>query len=237
MMVAEDRNGVVTVFTSEESVKSYLQKRRGAYTALRTVNGDSLVDWAAHMTRLLSSIQKTEGATFAGNQQTLECICLGLIKAAIPADCKSDYKLIILATSEGRPVTVVLCEPLVESPPKPCWLCVYGNPRTIPNAKDTAWISERQYIEAVKPSHVTDMILCKGTKLYETTVSNFFVIVEDDDGQLAVITAPLEYVLCGTVLQAVQLVCQQKGIRFRYEFPDLANRSSWVCAFITSILF
>ena len=53
----------------------------------------------------------------------------------------------------------------------------------------------------MKASHVAEMLLADKTKVYEGLVSNFFCILCDEQNVPYVVTAPLDQVLVGTVLQ------------------------------------
>lgn len=117
-----------------------------------------------------------------------------------------------------------------------CTVSVFGDPRITPQAKDSRWINKRRYIENMKKSYISEMILRDGFNLFEGTVSNFFILKLDNESCCSVITAPLDYVLTGTILKLVVHVCEKYGIRFRFEFPDLRDRKSWRGAFITSFI-
>jgi branched-subunit amino acid aminotransferase/4-amino-4-deoxychorismate lyase len=94
-------------------------------------------------------------------------------------------------------------------------------------------IRQRQYIEKVKPIGIDEMILIKDSNLYEGLVTNFFAVVEDEDGALAVITAPFDFVLPGIIAQAIVDMLSKSCIHFRFEFPDL-KRHKWKGAFLTN---
>jgi hypothetical protein len=73
---------------------------------------------------------------------------------------------------------------------------------------------------------------------YEGLSSNFFAVVYNPDKkEPLVITAPLHYVLEGTILKIVKMVCERDKIDFQFWFPNANDADQWEGAFITSKLF
>lgn len=73
--------------------------------------------------------------------------------------------------------------------------------------------------------------------IYEGLSSNFFAVLYNPDKQEPlVVTAPLHYVLEGTILKIVKMVCERDKIDFQFWFPNANDVEHWEGAFITSKL-
>lgn len=217
----------------------FLKENVGSYTALRTVkNGTHIVDWAKHIQRLKDSIRITNPS--ANTCSNLEINCLELIKRVIlECECKmaTDFKIIILVTQKSQSYTIyAMVDVFVDFESTSIGqVGIFGNPRKNPNAKDSSWLNDRLYIEQMKSSNMTEMILRDvAGNLYEGLVSNFFVISQDLDGIPVVLTAPLEDILIGTILESIVEICKFNEIRLRYEYPNILDCSRWKGAFITN---
>lgn len=75
--------------------------------------------------------------------------------------------------------------------------------------------------------------------IYEGLSSNFFAIYCGDAGKgqpATVRTAPLKYVLQGTIMKAVLTVCEREGIPVEWAFPTIrdAKEGKWEGAFVSS---
>ena len=110
----------------------------------------------------------------------------------------------------------------------------YGKARLVPEIKNTNWIKDRTYIDAIKPKHVSEMLLFENHCILEGTKSSFFGFVEDD-GKIWVTTAPFDLVLKGTIAGAIVQICESNDIPFKFQLVNL-KRDKLVGAFLTSSL-
>ncbi|ORY33237.1 hypothetical protein BCR33DRAFT_723219 [Rhizoclosmatium globosum] len=234
-----------------------LNNTRGAYTATRTLNRTKVMNWNIHLNRLIESwigLSKV-----VGNREPAKEFDLDATKTTISAalgTCLQEYFASTASLSKNgltdeATITILLLEPSnnlaelrihiefqLDTKPQPCTVAFYGSPRTYPCIKDSQWSRDRKPLElaAMKPGISELLLTDTDGNIYEGLTSNFFVVVQDGDGKLAVVTAPVQHVLGGTILRNVESVCGRLGIRFRYEFPKVGSVSTWVGAFVTSSL-
>ncbi|RUS22678.1 aminotransferase [Endogone sp. FLAS-F59071] len=116
-----------------------------------------------------------------------------------------------------------------------------GEPRKLAGAKDSQWVRDRKNLELTKSPCVNEVLLSNPETgdIYEGLSSNFFAIYrgEAGTGQPATVrTAPLEYVLQGTIMKAVVAVCEREGIPIEWAFPTIgdAKKGKWEGAFVSS---
>jgi branched-subunit amino acid aminotransferase/4-amino-4-deoxychorismate lyase len=100
-------------------------------------------------------------------------------------------------------------------------------------AKDSKWINERQYIEAKQPSNITEMILHSENLFYETTISNLFVVIEND-GECCILTAPECKVLPGIIRKYILEICKRLEVKVIFECPDFLKKDEWKAVFVTN---
>ncbi|CAM9411319.1 unnamed protein product [Hapterophycus canaliculatus] len=115
---------------------------------------------------------------------------------------------------------------------------IAGPGRSLPEAKHSSWLRDRRRLEYLKAQAGTQEVLLSETagsskgpfrrSLLEGLTSNFFVVEEDG----AVCTAP-SGVLEGAMRQLVLSVCEQDGIAFRFDAPDISRARYWREAFLT----
>jgi branched-subunit amino acid aminotransferase/4-amino-4-deoxychorismate lyase len=71
--------------------------------------------------------------------------------------------------------------------------------------------------------------------IYEGLSSNFFaVLYNPDKREPIVVTAPLHYVVEGTILKIVRMICERDNIDLQFWFPNANDVEQWEGAFITS---
>lgn len=104
--------------------------------------------------------------------------------------------------------------------------------RKNPTIKDLQWVSDRSRLEEVqRAAGVNELIMFDAEgRVTEGLQTNFFAV--DKDG--ALLTAPDERVLSGTVRKVVLQVAEQNGIPIRYDCPVIADLASWESCFICS---
>ncbi|RKP24050.1 hypothetical protein SYNPS1DRAFT_17731, partial [Syncephalis pseudoplumigaleata] len=107
---------------------------------------------------------------------------------------------------------------------------VYGAPRRNPSIKDSLWVRERELHDSIKDSDTNEILLCDDVHhtIYEGISSNFFAVVAtnasasgDTATNLAVVTAPHEHVLRGTIMRMVEETCREHGIPIEYRLARI----------------
>ncbi|RUO96217.1 hypothetical protein BC936DRAFT_142411 [Jimgerdemannia flammicorona] len=118
---------------------------------------------------------------------------------------------------------------------------VDGEPRKVAGAKDSQWVRDRLELEHTKSPTVNEVLLSDSAtgNIYEGLSSNFFAIYRGDAGagrSATVHTAPLEFVLQGTVMKAVLTVCERDDIPVQWQFPNIedAREGKWEGSFVSS---
>ncbi|KAF9970242.1 hypothetical protein BGZ73_007086 [Actinomortierella ambigua] len=150
-----------------------------------------------------------------------------------------EAKITLLCTwdfATGSPTFLAHFEPLKVPMTRRCKVEVHGSPRDHATAKDSQWVRDRGLIEkSLEPDTNEALLMDDNQNIYEGLSSNFFAVVNGPDGQgPTVITAPLEYVLQGTIHRAVQAICKQDNIPLVYKFPNLKDVDQWQGAFVSS---
>eukprot|EP00936_MAST-01D_sp_MAST-1D-sp1_P002815 g2815.t1 len=119
--------------------------------------------------------------------------------------------------------------PLPPRPVPPVRVVILGAPRANADAKDSAWVEQRQDLERAKGDGVNEVLLmAEDGSLPEGTQTNFFAV---KDGVLYTAgTGILE----GTVRGLVLDICQRTDVPVVLEPPNAAEIASWDGAFISS---
>ncbi|CAI2169043.1 12024_t:CDS:2 [Funneliformis geosporum] len=145
--------------------------------------------------------------------------------------------LVCYSFEKNRPMLFLHITPLhAPSTPK-CKVEIYGEPRKSSEAKDSKWVRERNVLELSKHPGFNEILLSDSHthNVYEGLSSNFFaVLYNPDKREPLVITAPLQYVLEGTILKIVIMVCERDKIDLQFWFPNADDVEHWEGAFITS---
>ncbi|KAJ3072281.1 hypothetical protein HDU98_003904 [Podochytrium sp. JEL0797] len=258
----------------------------GAYTATRTLNRVAVMNWNAHLNRLVASWANMEWETplHPTNPAPLD-------PSPIAADRNIDSMKQSISNAlrmalqqyyarEGHEqaikeatITILLLKPtptnvelrihielqLASTPAAAYTVGFLGSPRLHPRVKDSQWSRYENLhflpfqVEFIKPRKLSSdraPIESAGMKpgihelllydtegcIYEGLTSNFYVLVKERDGTVAVVTAPRDHVLNGTILDNVESACKKLSIPIRFEFPRVDEVGRWVGAFVTSSL-
>ncbi|KAI8108975.1 hypothetical protein M9435_005392 [Picochlorum sp. BPE23] len=116
---------------------------------------------------------------------------------------------------------------------------ILGPPRKNPMMKDTTWVADRRYLEEMAPTDAIDVLLCtEEGNVLEGLITNLFIVVEKESGDMVVQTAPVEAgVLPGTMRARVIEACKHAGIPIEYSVcPNVSERHLWREAFLTNSL-
>ena len=112
-------------------------------------------------------------------------------------------------------------------PSSPVKILMFGSPRQNAVAKDSEWVRQRQEIVKDKPADVNEVVMAGANgEILEGTTSNFFVVKEDEDGELVVQTAG-DGVLEGTVRRLVIEICKRENIKMSLSTPSLREIGKW----------
>eukprot|EP00002_Diphylleia_rotans_P023910 TRINITY_DN4712_c0_g1_i2.p1 TRINITY_DN4712_c0_g1~~TRINITY_DN4712_c0_g1_i2.p1 ORF type:complete len:320 (-),score=76.02 TRINITY_DN4712_c0_g1_i2:571-1530(-) len=244
-------NGIVKL--SDLTAKAFLTKcPRGAYTTARTVDQTRIFEFEAHIQRLANTL----GLMNAQPPLPLE---KGSVSRVVVPPLRQAMKAFIEnspSQTEMRITVVITNKQIAEEswdasslkdetqqslnvsihisnlppPPKPpVKVIVRGSPRKNAAAKDSAWVIDRQGLEAQMPSDYNETVLADDDRVYEGLTSNFFAFHKG-----ALITAPEGTVLAGTVRQMAIEICKKDGIPVIEEAPSLANAKDWSGCFVSS---
>merc|ERR1740117_1807730 len=106
---------------------------------------------------------------------------------------------------------------------------VRGNP----TIKDVQWVKDRKDLEVLqKQAGVNEVLMFDDEfRVTEGLQTNFFAVSAIDG---AVLTAPDDKVLAGTVRKVALDVMRKNGIAVRMECPDIRDVNSWESCFICS---
>ena len=115
---------------------------------------------------------------------------------------------------------------------------ILGPPRQVPIGKNSGWVTDRQYLESMRPKGAAEILLStQDGRILEGLVTNFFVITTLPNGKPLLQTAGMQDgVVWGTMRQRVLKVCTELNIQVLGEAPDAATRNSWQEAFLTNAL-
>ncbi|KAF9923798.1 Sulfhydryl oxidase 1 [Linnemannia zychae] len=253
---------VILTPTNKCATAILLDYPAGAYTSMRTIGHGGVMNFSGHVTRLTSSltqihfpesdkeigkeiedqIVKDRLAPFR-ESTTLKPMLTLLVQKALKdyfgkrmTDDASEAKITLLCTwntKSDMPILLAHIEPLRVLKECCCKVRVYGSPRQHANAKDSQWVRDRKALLEGLSHDTNEAVLLDETSqnLYEGLSSNFFVY---DKAQQAIITAPLDSVLQGTILKIVLAVCENQKIPVQFKFPNLKDINNWEGAFITS---
>ncbi|CEP11063.1 hypothetical protein [Parasitella parasitica] len=234
----------------------------GAYTGMRTVNRDAIVELKTHMKRMTNSLSliKFEGKTASQTEAAdhalkslrdphgFEQKVIPLLKKGLSEYYKhvdtttntghpSETKVSLMATysfETQQPYFAAHFAPLASIPPhKRVKVDIERKERKAPEVKDSKWVRERHVLEKNKPADVNEVLLMDGQqRLYEGMASNFLAVKKDG----TVLCAPLDHILLGSILKIVVSVCQKNNVPFKWEFPMLqdAKQGKWEGCFLTS---
>ncbi|KAL9540656.1 hypothetical protein PS6_010664 [Mucor atramentarius] len=224
----------------------------GAYTGMRTVNRDSIVEWKTHMARMtnsLSSIQfegKTASQTQAANQalkslrdsvefeaKVIPLLMRGLseyyeqVDATTHAEHPSEAKVSLMATYSFE-ASLSTQQPYLAAHFTPL-------PSIPPNKRVKVEIErkERKAPEIKDSQWVRDRQTLEKNKPGDVNE----VLLMDDQEQLyegmasnflvvkdgAVVCASLDHILLGSILKIVIKVCEKHNIPLKWEFPLLQD--------------
>lgn len=250
--------GDTVIVHDETSIKNLLLDHPGCTYSTMYVCGQTLrvTDLPSHVDRLSqlvfsSSEEDTLSRTVDDHQKEVVQSKIRLrIEEAIPRgkDCFGEVA--------GLMMVVVILQQSYEGMDNPNWMKIYispydslhavrhggtayilGPPRKNPMMKNTTWVAERRYLEEMAPSDAIDILLCtKDGNLLEGLITNLFIVVEKESGDMVVQTAPVEAgVLPGTMRARVIEACKHAGISVEDNIcPNVSERHLWREAFLTN---
>eukprot|EP00898_Chlorokybus_atmophyticus_P008313 jgi/Chlat1/8483/Chrsp80S07930 len=226
---------------------------RGAYTTVRTVEGNAVFEFDFHVNRLAESARlMMEADAKAANQDPDHIVSLhhDLVQAekvrprviksfqAAAQEFRSKYpslkdeelRITILATWQGEMESLQTHVGVLPARPSPpVRVEVRGAPRVNAAAKDSEWVRERQDLEKAKALGVNEVCLVGDDgSVMEGLTSNFYVVMNG-----AVHTAG-EGILLGSVRKIVLEVCKREGIPLVLKAPNIGDLHAWEGALISS---
>ncbi|RIA95982.1 hypothetical protein C1645_815962 [Glomus cerebriforme] len=145
--------------------------------------------------------------------------------------------LVCYSFKEERPILVAHFTALHSLNVSKCRVEIYGEPRKSAEAKDSQWVRDRKVLESSTHPGFNEILLSDSYthNIYEGLSSNFFAVLHNPDKkEPLVVTAPLHYVVEGTILKIVRMICERDKIDFQFWFPNANDAEQWEGAFITS---
>lgn len=242
--------------------KDWLLKAfKGAYTTARTVDGSSIFELSMHCGRMHhtalavlagESESEREAQRFLQEQGpdglrqllTREIrVALDDLKARGTTD-DTEYQVTMLLTAEtagehdpaDRPagrgfnlLTYVQPMPSFEGTVE---VEAHAASRSNPTIKDVQWVLDRQHLEELQRKAAVNEVVMFGESgsISEGLQTNFFAVAADG----ALLTAPDDQVLMGTVRKVAIEAAQAHGMAVRYELPSVHDLHSWDSCFICS---
>eukprot|EP00932_Pfiesteria_piscicida_P013520 SRR837773.25095.p1 GENE.SRR837773.25095~~SRR837773.25095.p1 ORF type:complete len:379 (+),score=107.34 SRR837773.25095:3-1139(+) len=155
-------------------------------------------------------------------------------------DCKVEFQVTVLLTVDsagphtpnGRGFDMfTFVQPMPTTVPMVDVLACRAD-RSNPTIKDVGWVRARSAMEErQKQTGVNEVLMYDAEfRVTEGLQTNFFAVAEDG----ALLTAPDELVLAGTVRKIVLEVAEQNGIPVRMQCPDIQQLDTWDSCFICS---
>jgi branched-subunit amino acid aminotransferase/4-amino-4-deoxychorismate lyase len=250
--------GDTIIIYDESSIKNLLLNHPGCIYTTMYVCGEKLrvTDLSSHVDRLSQvAVSSSEEDTLSriddGTQRDIVRSKIRLrIQEAIPRgkDCFGEVA--------GLMVVVVILQQPHDGEDSEDWMKIYmsaydashavrhggtayilGPPRKNPMMKDTTWVADRRYLEEMAPTDAIDVLLCtEEGNVLEGLITNLFIVVEKESGDMVVQTAPVEAgVLPGTMRARVIEACKHAGIPIEYSVcPNVSERHLWREAFLTN---
>ncbi|KAF7726473.1 hypothetical protein EC973_008708 [Apophysomyces ossiformis] len=230
--------------------QTLIYKWTGAYTGMRTLGRNAIVQLNSHLKRIHSTLSLMK---FTESEDGIEREEVSRKLASFRDEAQLDEKLIPLLraglteyynkvdqstddTLETKVMVMVAYsfqtnEPIfsahfssLSAPPKGrVKIEVDNKSRKVPAAKDSQWVRDRVNLEKeAKALGVNEVLLMDDDgRLYEGMSSNFFAVRTRDDGKPVIMTASLDHVLLGTVMKVTMAVCQKHNIDIEWSFPKL----------------
>jgi branched-subunit amino acid aminotransferase/4-amino-4-deoxychorismate lyase len=193
-------------------------------------------------------LQAGEEAEVAAVRRAVLPPVLSCLRAAAAAVQAADALMLIVAVCPGAlsPLDVHAAAWPYAPPPAaagPAWAAVLGGPRSVPVAKDTAWVSQRRHLEEMRPPGAAEVLLCsREGALLEGLVTSLFVVAEAEaeaeaeaGGGAVLLTAGMdEGVVWGTMREHVLRACRHLGLPVREGGAGAEGRGRWREAFLTN---
>ncbi|KAL1926771.1 hypothetical protein VTP01DRAFT_5417 [Rhizomucor pusillus] len=230
-----------------------LKYPRGAYTGMRTVNRDAIVEFDSHVKRLCTSLslmkfggannetESPKATTLMASFRNIEKLKQKLVPM-LAKGLKTFHDEIDPTSSSDHPWETKVSVMIAYSAEKevPCFAAHFSalaapishrvkvevehKSRSMPVVKDSQWVRDRAPLEQGKLKDVNEVLLIDDAgRVYEGMSSNFFAVRVKEDGSPVLVTAPLEHVLLGTVMKIVMAVCEQHRIPIEWTFPCIQD--------------
>ncbi|RIB06012.1 hypothetical protein C2G38_2218111 [Gigaspora rosea] len=230
-----------------------LQYPRGTYTAARTVNRTAIMDLQGHIKRTCDSLKlvkfkNSENISIEGNQDETN--------NNDSEETEPDYVTQAMAPYRDPEIFKGLVIPLLKTGLTKYFEIEEETPWHIKGVGEikVTWIvcysfKESRPILAIyfTPLHAPSSSKCRtkqgfsfklGRGLWGTQKNSrriVKILMHNPDTRLPiVVTAPLHFVLEGTIRKIVTMICERDGIDLKSWFPNLDDVVHWEGAFITS---
>ncbi|KAI7906914.1 aminotransferase [Cokeromyces recurvatus] len=244
--------------TFNEFILSYPS---GAYTGMRTVHRDAIVELNTHMKRMTKALAniKFEGNTVEETHEASESLAslrdpiqfenklIPLLRKGLKTFYKQvdptsnsehplEAKVSLMATYSFQTHKAYFAAHFVSLPSLPPQMRIKveieQRMRNSPEIKNSQWVRDRQESERNKAKDVNEVVLIDDKgHIYEGMASNFLAVIDK-----AVYCASLDHILLGSILKIVIDVCEKNQIPIKWDFPKLqdAKEGKWEGCFLTS---
>ncbi|KAI8330720.1 aminotransferase [Chlamydoabsidia padenii] len=225
---------------------------RGAYTGMRTVEHDSILELNSHMKRITNSLalmtftDKTDEPDTVTQQlasfrqlDTFEEKLVPLLRTGLLAFYKLEKeaweaKVSVMVTYSyqlQRPCFAAHIGHLGQPTNERIKVVMETKSRTMPSVKDSQWVRDRAFLEQTKAQDINEVVLMDDSEnIFEGMASNFFAVKkrqsadgDNNKSDYVIQCASLEHVLLGTIMKLVMALCEQDKIDIEWVFPRLQD--------------
>ncbi|GAA5797581.1 hypothetical protein HPULCUR_002969 [Helicostylum pulchrum] len=235
----------------------------GAYTGMRTVHRDAIVEFNTHVKRITNSVSHMSFGSEPNNEKVQQAMAsfrdpkqfeakvLPLLKKGL----ETYYDQVDTTTHSSHPfeakISIMVTYSLEKEIPlfaahfaqlpsipsgKRVRVEIEKKERKAPEVKDSQWVRDRSQLEKNKAKDVNEVILMDDKdQLYEGMASNFLAVKLVDDKPV-VMCASLDHILLGSILKIVISICEKHNIKLEWSFPKFQDAvdGKWIGCFITS---
>lgn len=236
------------------SKDALLEASKGVYTTARTIDKSFVLEFNAHVTRLVDScstlmkagsiVPEPSAASTLQSYDLLRPHVFSSVQSALETFNKQfpddhDERRITLLLDFAPPASHVrgfdittYTEPLPRPPTEPVDIKIGHCPpsRHGKVAKDAQWTRDRKILEDQMGAANEVVMIDSNSFLLEGTQSNVFVVIDNK-----IYSPDREDILEGTIRKVIKRVCEQNAIPLVLSAEvSLLNISAWQGAFLTS---
>lgn len=211
------------------------------YTTVLTIDGGSVIPMIDfHCRRLLKGMEKlcpdSQQPSFAYLKDSLIWLISYVTQFRSPGT--GELQLVPMLESDKTKLFLLVHASNVVDPMSTIALVdveCRGKPRTDPQIKDTAWVTQRKPLEEARANGVGETILVGVDNegyhsLLEGLVTNVYIVTQN----LEIWTAPDHLILPGSLRHIVLAACEELGVQVVQRPIPLADYKNFDSAFLTN---